>query len=112
MACVSHRAVFEVRASRNSVGFVSADTRSHFSLALRTSRCWLRRDDAPPTESKLMPIKSRNALMDAAYDDDIHVADRTIDSHIKRMRYKFKAVDDAFDMIDTLYGVGYRFREV
>jgi hypothetical protein len=79
VACVSHRAVFEVRASRNSVGFVSADTRSHFSLALRTSRCWLRRDDAPPTESRLMPIKSRNALMDAAYDDDIHVADRTID---------------------------------
>ena len=79
MACVSHRAVFEVRASRNSVGFVSADIRSHFSLALRTSRCWLRRDDAPPTESRLMPIKSRNALMDAAYDDDIHVADRTID---------------------------------
>jgi hypothetical protein len=58
---------------------LSADTRSHFCLALRTSRCWLRRDDAPPTESRLMPIKSRNALMDAAYDDDIHVADRTID---------------------------------
>ncbi len=57
-------------------------------------------------------VKSRNALMDAAYDDDIHVDDRTIDSHIKRMRYKFKEVDDAFDMIDTLYGVGYRFREV
>jgi two-component system, OmpR family, response regulator ChvI len=57
-------------------------------------------------------LKSRNALMDAAYDDDIHVDDRTIDSHIKRMRHKFKAVDDAFDMIDTLYGVGYRFREV
>jgi two-component system response regulator ChvI len=57
-------------------------------------------------------VKSRNALMDAAYDDDIHVDDRTIDSHIKRMRHKFKAVDDAFDMIDTLYGVGYRFREV
>ena len=50
-----------------------------FRLALRTSRCWLRRDDAPPTESRLMPIKSRNALMDAAYDDDIHLADRTID---------------------------------
>jgi two-component system response regulator ChvI len=57
-------------------------------------------------------VKSRNALMDAAYDDDVHVDDRTIDSHIKRMRHKFKAVDDAFDMIDTLYGVGYRFREV
>ena len=59
-----------------------------------------------------MPIKSRDTLMDAAYDGNIHVDDRTIDSHIKRMRYKFKAVDDAFDMIDTLHGVGYRFREV
>jgi two-component system response regulator ChvI len=56
-------------------------------------------------------LKSRDALMDAAYDDNVHVDDRTIDSHIKRMRYKFKAVDDAFDMIETLYGVGYRFRE-
>jgi two-component system response regulator ChvI len=56
-------------------------------------------------------VKSRNALMDAAYHDDVHVDDRTIDSHIKRVRRKFKAVDDAFDMIDTLYGVGYRFRE-
>ncbi len=57
-------------------------------------------------------VKSRNALMDAAYDDDIHVDDRTIDSHIKRVRGKFRVVDGNFDMIDTLYGVGYRFREV
>jgi two-component system, OmpR family, response regulator ChvI len=57
-------------------------------------------------------VKSRNALMDAAYPDNVHVDDRTIDSHIKRLRKKFVAVDDAFDMIDTLYGVGYRFREV
>jgi two-component system response regulator ChvI len=57
-------------------------------------------------------VKSRNALMDAAYPDDVHVDDRTIDSHIKRLRKKFMAVDDAFDMIDTLYGVGYLFREV
>ena len=56
-------------------------------------------------------VKSRNALMDAAYADNVHVDDRTIDSHIKRLRKKFIAVDDAFDMIDTLYGVGYRFRE-
>jgi two-component system response regulator ChvI len=56
-------------------------------------------------------VKSRNALMDAAYDDDVHVDDRTIDSHVKRLRKKFKAVDDTFEMIDTLYGVGYRFRE-
>ncbi len=55
-------------------------------------------------------VKSRNALMDAAYDDKIYVDDRTIDSHVKRVRKKFKRVEDSFDMIDTLYGVGYRFR--
>lgn len=55
-------------------------------------------------------LKSRDALMDAAYDDNVHVDDRTIDSHIKRVRTKFRAVDSAFDMIHTLYGVGYCFR--
>jgi two-component system response regulator ChvI len=57
-------------------------------------------------------VKSRNALMDAAYNDEVYVDDRTIDSHIKRLRKKLKSVDEAFDMIETLYGVGYRFREV
>jgi len=56
-------------------------------------------------------VKSRDALMDAAYDDQVYVDDRTIDSHVKRLRKKFRAVDDAFDMIETLYGVGYRFKE-
>lgn len=56
-------------------------------------------------------VKSRNALMDAAYDDQVYVDDRTIDSHIKRLRKKFKVVDDSFEMIETLYGVGYRFKE-
>ena len=56
-------------------------------------------------------VKSRDSLMDAAYDDQVYVDDRTIDSHIKRLRKKFKVVDDDFDMIETLYGVGYRFRE-
>ena len=56
-------------------------------------------------------VKSRNALMDAAYDDQVYVDDRTIDSHIKRLRKKFKVADTAFDMIETLYGVGYRFKE-
>ena len=56
-------------------------------------------------------VKSRNALMDAAYDDQVYVDDRTIDSHIKRLRKKFKVADDDFDMIETLYGVGYRFKE-
>jgi two-component system, OmpR family, response regulator ChvI len=57
-------------------------------------------------------VKSRDALMDAAYDEQIYVDDRTIDSHIKRLRRKLKAVDESFDMIETLYGVGYRFKEI
>ena len=56
-------------------------------------------------------VKSRDNLMDAAYDDQVYVDDRTIDSHIKRLRKKFKAVDDSFDAIETLYGVGYRYRD-
>ncbi len=56
-------------------------------------------------------VKSRDSLMDAAYDDQVYVDDRTIDSHIKRLRKKFKMEDDDFEMIETLYGVGYRFRE-
>ena len=56
-------------------------------------------------------VKSRDNLMDAAYDDQVYVDDRTIDSHIKRLRKKFKSVDDAFDSIQTLYGVGYKYIE-
>ncbi len=56
-------------------------------------------------------VKSRDNLMDAAYDDQVYVDDRTIDSHIKRLRKKFKVVADDFDAIETLYGVGYRYRE-
>jgi two-component system response regulator ChvI len=56
-------------------------------------------------------VKSRDNLMDAAYDDQVYVDDRTIDSHIKRMRKKFRQVDPEFDSIETLYGVGYRYRE-
>ncbi len=57
-------------------------------------------------------VKSRDQLMDAAYDDQVYVDDRTIDSHIKRIRKKFRDVDEEFDSIETLYGVGYRYREV
>ncbi len=56
-------------------------------------------------------VKSRDSLMDAAYDDQVYVDDRTIDSHIKRLRKKFKVVADDFDAIETLYGVGYRYKE-
>jgi len=51
-------------------------------------------------------------LMDAAYHEDVFVDDRTIDSHIKRLRKKFRKVDPEFDAIDTLYGAGYRFSDV
>src|SRR5678815_4316425 len=56
-------------------------------------------------------VKSRNQLLDVAYQDDIYVDDRTIDSHIKRLRRKFRALDPDFKGIETLYGVGYRFDE-
>jgi len=56
-------------------------------------------------------VKSRDQLMDTAYQDDVYVDDRTIDSHIKRLRKKFRAVDNDFKGIETLYGVGYRFNE-
>ena len=56
-------------------------------------------------------VKSRNQLLDTAYQDDVFVDDRTIDSHIKRIRRKFRAVDPYFDSIETLYGAGYRFSD-
>jgi len=56
-------------------------------------------------------VKSRDSLMDAAYDDQVYVDDRTIDSHIKRIRKKFRLVDPEFDAVETLYGVGYKYKE-
>lgn len=56
-------------------------------------------------------VKSRDQLMDMAYGDSIYVDDRTIDSHIKRIRKKFRETDPEFNQIETLYGVGYKFKE-
>ena len=56
-------------------------------------------------------VKNRDQLMSAAYTEDIYVDDRTIDSHIKRIRRKFKSIDKDFNSIETLYGVGYRFNQ-
>ena len=56
-------------------------------------------------------VKSRDQLIDAAYGENMYVDDRTIDSHIKRVRKKFRAGDDSFDHIETLYGIGYRYKE-
>ena len=57
-------------------------------------------------------VKSRDQLIDTAYGETIYVDDRTIDSHIKRMRRKFRVFDKSFDHIETLYGVGYRYKDV
>ena len=57
-------------------------------------------------------VKNRDQLIDAAYGENIYVDDRTIDSHIKRLRRKFRAIDADFSGIDTLYGVGYRYTVV
>jgi len=56
-------------------------------------------------------VKSRDQLMDVAYDDQIYVDDRTIDSHIKRLRKKMRTANDTFNAIETLYGIGYRYNE-
>jgi two-component system response regulator ChvI len=56
-------------------------------------------------------VKNRDQLIDAAYGEHIYVEDRTVDSHVKRLRKKFKDIDPGFAQIETLYGVGYRFRD-
>lgn len=56
-------------------------------------------------------VKSRDQLMDVAYDDQVYVDDRTIDSHIKRLRKKMRTADKEFSAIETLYGIGYRYNE-
>ncbi|PKP73437.1 MAG: DNA-binding response regulator [Alphaproteobacteria bacterium HGW-Alphaproteobacteria-6] len=87
---------------------------------LRHSVSWKGRDVAlTVTEFLLLQalaqrpgfVKSRDQLMDVAYDDQVYVDDRTIDSHIKRLRKKMRTVDDDFSAIETLYGIGYRYNE-
>ena len=56
-------------------------------------------------------VKDRNQLMDTMYGDSIYVDDRTIDSHIKRLRKKFQSYDKNFDQIRTRYGSGYSWRD-
>jgi two-component system response regulator ChvI len=56
-------------------------------------------------------VKSRDQLMDVAYDEQVYVDDRTIASHIRRLRKKLRMVDENFNAIETLYGIGYRYNE-
>jgi two-component system response regulator ChvI len=56
-------------------------------------------------------VKSRDQLMDVAYGDQVYVDDRTIDSHVKRLRKKMRVADESFTAIETLYGIGYRYND-
>ena len=99
------------------------DTMARGELVLDSARhlCTWRREQVQLTVTEFLilrslaerpgHVKNRDQLMDAAYGEHIYVDDRTIDSHIKRLRRKFKAVDSQFAQIETLYGLGYRYRE-
>jgi two-component system, OmpR family, response regulator ChvI len=56
-------------------------------------------------------VKTRDQLMEAAYPERVSVTDRTIDSHIKRIRRKFDVVDRSFNGLESVYGAGYRYNE-
>ena len=100
---------------------VSEDTLEYGDLLLDPDRhlCrWKQRDVKLTVTEFLMlkalilrpgHVKSRDQLMDAAYGESVFLDDRTIDSHIKRLRRKFRAIDSNFDQIETLYGIGYRY---
>jgi two-component system, OmpR family, response regulator ChvI len=102
---------------------VAGDTLTRGELMLDTARhlCTWRTQavDLTVTEFLLLKslasrpghVKSRDQLMDAAYGEHIYVDDRTIDSHIKRLRKKFRVLDGEFSQIETLYGVGYRYKD-
>lgn len=95
--------------------------RGDLSLDELRHKCTWREQDVPLTVTEFLLVKtlalrpglvkSRDQLIDAAYGDTVYVDDRTIDSHIKRVRKKFRQVDDDFNQIETLYGIGYRYRE-
>jgi len=96
-------------------------TRGALAMDPARHRCTWHGDDVTLTVTEFLilkslarrpgHVKSRDQLLDAAYDENIYVDDRTIDSHITRIRRKFRAVDDDFSQIETLYGVGYRYKE-
>ena len=106
---------------RGEVETAQVMERGHLRMdPLRHSVAWKGRDvSLTVTEFLLLQalaqrpgfVKSRDQLMDVAYDDQVYVDDRTIDSHIKRLRKKMRTVDDDFSAIETLYGIGYRYNE-
>jgi two-component system response regulator ChvI len=109
--------------TRQGDSFPNEDKIERGNLTINTSRhlCYWREAPVNLTVTEFLilkvlafrpgHVKSRDQLMDAAYGETIYVDDRTIDSHVKRIRKKFRSIDDQFDCIETLYGLGYRYRE-
>ncbi|GAN59637.1 MULTISPECIES: response regulator transcription factor [Acetobacter] len=118
-ALLRRNEVSRAEASGTPVG--GALVRGSLSLDELRHKCTWNGQDVPLTVTEFLLVKtlamrpglvkSRDQLIDAAYGDTVYVDDRTIDSHIKRVRKKFRQVDDNFNQIETLYGIGYRYRE-
>ena len=109
------------RAEASGAGHASILSRGELVLDETRHKCTWRGEDIQLTVTEFLllkalalrpgMVKSRDQLIDAAYGENIYVDDRTIDSHIKRIRKKFRAVDDSFNQVETLYGIGYRYKE-
>jgi len=99
----------------------SVITRGHLTLDENKHQCLWKGLDIQLTVTEFLlvkalaarpgMVKSRDQLIDAAYGENVYVDDRTIDSHVKRLRKKFRNQDEEFDQIETLYGIGYRYKE-
>ena len=114
----------ELEASRNEgsgAAPAAVLTRGHLTLDETKHQCLWKGLDIQLTVTEFLlvkalaqrpgMVKSRDQLIDAAYGENVYVDDRTIDSHVKRLRKKFRQEDDEFDQIETLYGIGYRYKE-
>jgi two-component system response regulator ChvI len=118
---VLRRSGSEDGAAPKEIGAANVLERGQLQMDLERHTCTWKKEPVTLTVTEFLilralatrpgVVKSRDALLDAAYDEQLYVDDRTIDSHIKRLRRKFTQTDDSFDMIETLYGVGYRFKE-
>ncbi len=109
------------RAEASGAAPASVLTRGDLSLDETKHQCLWKGKDIQLTVTEFLlvkalaqrpgMVKSRDQLIDAAYGENVYVDDRTIDSHVKRRRKKFRTVDGEFDQIETLYGIGYRYKD-
>ena len=115
------RALLRRNETRAGEGAAAVLTRGDLVLDESKHQCLWKERPVPLTVTEFLLLKtlaarpgmvrSRDQLIDQAYGENIYVDDRTVDSHIKRVRRKFRQVDDSFNQIETLYGIGYRYKE-